>query len=117
MNERKQYLTKTIDGTTTANVVWQWEFADPVRLLWVKASASNDSDATLLVEDENANTVVTAAAIGDTFSAAELTPASNAVGMISADVYVKFTLDYDGAGGTAAQNVGVVACFLVGDGA
>lgn len=117
MNERKVYLTKTIDGTTTGNVAWQWEFADPVRLLWVKAAASNDSSATLTVEDEDANTVVTAAAIGDTYSAVELTPASNAVGMISADTYVKFTLDYDGSSGTAAQNVGVVACFLVGDGA
>lgn len=117
MNERKQYLTKTVDGTTTGNITWQWEFADPVRLLWVKAAASNDSSATLLVEAEGGTTVVTAAAIGDTYSATELTPASNAVGMISADAYVKFTLDYDGSDGTAAQNVGVVACFLVGDGA
>lgn len=117
MNERKVYLTKTVDGTTTGNIVWQWEFADPVRLLWVKAAASNDSSATLGVAAEGGTTVVTAAAIGDTYSAAELTPVSNAVGMISADTYVIFTLDYDGSSGTAAQNVGVVACFLVGDGA
>jgi hypothetical protein len=117
MNERVVYLTKTIDGTTAANVVWQWEFADPVRLKWVKAAASNDSDATLLVEAEGGDTVVSAAVIGDTFSAAELTPASNALGMIAADTYLKFTLDYDGAGGTAADNVGIVAAFLVGDGA
>jgi hypothetical protein len=117
MKEREVYLTKTIDGTTTGDIAWQWEFADPVRLLWVKAAASNDSSATLGVEAEGGTTVVTAAAIGDTYSAAELTPASNAVGMISADTYVKFTLDYDGDSGTAAQNVGVTACFLVGDGA
>jgi hypothetical protein len=117
MNERLQFLTKTVDGTLTGNIVWQWEFPYPTRLLSVKAAASNDSSATLGVEAEGGTTVVTAAAIGDTYSAAELTPASNAVGMIAADTYVKFTLDYDGDGGTAADNVGVVACFLVGEGA
>jgi hypothetical protein len=117
MNERMIVLTKTVDGTTTADVAWQWEFSFPVRLINVKAAASNDSSATLGVTAEGGTTVVTAAAIGDTYSANELTPASNAVGMISADTYIKFSLDYDGDSGTAADNVGVVACFLVGEGA
>jgi hypothetical protein len=117
MNERRVYLTKTIDGTTTADVAWQWEFDMPMRLINVKAAASNDSSATLGVTAEGGTTVVTAAAIGDTYSAVELTPVSNAVSMIAADTYVLFSLDYDGSSGTAADNVGVVACFLIGEGA
>jgi hypothetical protein len=117
MNERKVYIQMSASGTTAGNLAWQWEFAEPVRLVYVKAAASNNSDATLAVADENGNTVVTAAVIGDTFSATELTPASNAVGMIAADVYIKFSLDYDGAGGTAADNPCINACFLVGEGA
>jgi hypothetical protein len=100
-----------IPGTTAANHVFIQEFPYPSTLLAVKACASNDSDAKLGV---GGGATVTSAVIGDSADPATLTPTS--IAQAAADTAYTFTLDYDGAGGTAAQNVSIQAFYLVDEG-
>ncbi|NIM51634.1 MAG: hypothetical protein GTO22_20705 [Gemmatimonadales bacterium] len=116
MGERFNVAHFYIDGTTAADLSWAAEYDCPIRIVWIKASAANDSSATLAVDAEGGTSIVSATAIGDTYSAADMTLASNAAAQVSADTYIKFTLDYDGSSGTAAQNVTVCMGFMIGEG-
>jgi len=121
MNEREVVLHTYIPGTLSANHTLRDEFPYPATLRWAKACASNDSSATLACADEDSNTIISAAAIGDSGDPAELTPDAAAVtagyNQIAQDKCIIWTLDYDGAGGTAAQNVYIARGYLVGEGA
>lgn len=121
MNERVITLHTYISGTLGGNHTIADEFPFPVRLLSVKASASNNSDATLAVADEDSATVITAAVIGDSADMAQLEPDSAALtagyDQLAQDKRMIFTLDYDGSGGTAAQNVNILRNYLVGESA
>jgi hypothetical protein len=98
-------------GALGANVSVNPEFPFPVRLIGVKAHASNDSDATLAV-----TSIVTAAVIGDSGDPAYLEPTGAEVAQIAKNTVIPFVLDYDGASGTAAQNVEIVAVWKAGEG-
>jgi hypothetical protein len=106
------------DGTLAANKVFYWKAPFRCSLVEVSAVASNSSSATLKIgtpaDDDSA---LVAAAIG-----ASGTPVvfdlDNFVGggysQFEAGTTLVLTLDYDGASGTAAQNVNIVATFLEG---
>lgn len=111
MQERIFTTNWFLAGTLAANYSINPEFPFPVRLVGIKAHASNDSDATLAVTG-----IVTAAVIGDSGDPAYLEPDDVEVAQIAKDTVIPFVLDFDGAGGTAAQNVEIVAIWMAGEG-
>ena len=111
MNERITTVFYHSPGTLSADETFVVEFPFPVTLLGVKATASNDSDATLAV---SGGATIAAAAIGDSSDPEYLEPTSP--DPVDKDTAITFTLDYDGAGGTAADDVSITAFFLVGEG-
>jgi len=121
MNERTIVLDTVYDGTLGGNKTLTDEFPFPVTLLSVKAYASNDSAATLVCADESSNNIITAAAIGDGGDPAELTPNAAALAagynQVAQDTRITYTLDYDGAGGTAAEDAHIIRFYLVGESA
>lgn len=114
MNERIVMFNDYFDGTLAANVTRYVEFREPVAFLYGKAVASNDSSATLALSGAGTLSVA-AQAIGDSGDPATLTPASTDVLTEAADGLITITLDYDGASGTAAENVHVQLFFLTGE--
>ena len=121
MNERMIVLDTVYDGTLAGNKTLTDEFAFPVTLRWVKAYASNDSSATLACADQSGNTIITAAVIGDSGDPAELVADAAAVAagydQVAQDVRITFTLDYDGAGGTATDDAHIIRGYVVGESA
>lgn len=109
MNERAVLGTFFIPGTLTANHSIYFELPFIWTLLGVKASAVNDSDATLAL---SGGATVSATAIGDgdpTYIQPDVpTP-------ISANELLVLTLDYDGSSGTAAQQVSLLVMGLIGE--
>ena len=105
-------LTFYIPGTLTANHVAEIAADRDWKIVHVSAVASNDSDATLyLGNDADDDAYMVATAIGDSDVPNEF-DRDDFVGdqyptHEKADVFV-LTLDYDGDGGTAAQNVVIV---------
>lgn len=121
MNERMIVLHTYIGGTLAGNHTIADEFPFPVTLRWAKASQSNDGSATLVAADEDGNNIITAAAIGDSADMAELTPNATALAagydQVAQDKRIIWTLDYDGASGTAADDVNFLRGYLVGESA
>lgn len=106
------------DGTLAANKSFYWTVPVRCSLVGVSAVASNDSDATLKVgttaDDDSA---LAAAAIGDSgtpvvFDGDDFV--GDGLPQFEAGTTLVLTLDYDGAAGTAAQNVNIVVTFLEG---
>ena len=110
MKERSVLFNYFIPGTLTANHLIYCELPHPWVIDKIKAAAVNDSDATLAV---GGGTTVSATAIGDG-DPAEI-DCSKA--QINADQLVTLTLDYDGASGTAAQQVSITVLGYIGDSA
>jgi hypothetical protein len=107
-----------IPGTLAANVTFHWKTPMPLQLVEIQAVASNDSDATLKVgttSDDDA--YLTAGVIGDS-AVPVVKDKDDFVGTqpvhIAAGTVILATLDFDGAGGTAAQNVTIVLTFTEG---
>ena len=115
MMERTIVLHYLYDGTLAANKTHAYEFPFPTRLEAIKAWASNDSDATLAVADPS-DTMVTATTIGDSGDPKTINPDSAEVAQTDADTKVTLTLDFDGAGGTAAQNAQIIVILKTGEG-
>ena len=117
-------VTIHLHGTLAANAVGAFKLPYAATLLEISANAENDSDATLMVGDAgDDNGIITGATIGDSgtptvLDAADfdgaLADAVNPYHFPSSDREVHWTLDYDGDGGTAAQNVTIVFWFLEG---
>ena len=108
-----------IPGTLTANITVRWTTPMDCTLQQVSAVASNDSDALLKIGtavDDDAFLQLTA--IGDSGVPVEFTAPDSfrylATPRIRKGDVVIFTLDFDGAGGTAAQNVTIVGAFEEG---
>jgi hypothetical protein len=107
-----------LDGTLAANKVLRWLVPFNCTLVQVSAAASNDSDATLKIgtaADDDAFLV--AATIGDSGTPNERDRDDFVGGewpRVNEGDVVLFTLDFDGAAGTAAQNVSMVATFCEG---
>lgn len=110
MKERMITTCHDVAGTTTGNVTRIDEFPFSVTFLKLKAWASNDSDATLAL---SGGATVTATTIGDSGDPKTISPTAPVE--VAADTAITFTLDYDGAGGTAGQNVQIIAFYLVGE--
>jgi hypothetical protein len=94
-------------------------------LIHVSACASNDSDATIIVGDSSDdNEYLTASVVGDSGTPAEYdyddfvdtsgNTHSRYYPRISDGTVVVVTVDYDGASGTAADDLTVVLTFAEG---
>ena len=117
MNERILMWNDFFSGTLGANVTRYLEFPVPVKFVGAKAWASNDSSATLALSGANTMSIA-AQAIGDSGDPAYIQPTAAekaSTASEAADGLITLTLDYDGASGTAAENVGVQLFFLYGD--
>ena len=105
-------------GTLTANESFSFVLPFDVQLIHAAAMASNDSDATLKIgssSDDDAYMVATA--IGDSGSLTEFDRddfVSDQYPHISAGTTIVVTLDYDGASGTAGQNVEICVTLTEG---
>jgi hypothetical protein len=114
-----------IPGTLSANIDIRFKTPFDCQLIHVSAVASNDSDATITIGDSSdTDEYVQASVIGDSQTPAEFDGDDfyDADGNqhdiyyphIAADTVVVITLDYDGASGTAAQDVTIVLTFTEG---
>ena len=115
------HLTRLIHipGTLAANITVTLSMPQDCRLVRVSAVASNNSDATLMIGvSTDTDSIMAATAIGD--SAVPVIfdrddwAATNANAVLSAGDILVLTLDFDGAAGTAAQNVTIDLDFLEG---
>jgi hypothetical protein len=116
MQGNKVVIAVPLPGTLAANVTMAVPLDFDCTLVAVSATASNDSDATLQVGTvADPDGILTATVIGDsdarvTYTAADFDGALAVGDSVSPIALEKtdelhFTLDFDGAAGTAAQNV------------
>jgi hypothetical protein len=110
--------TYHIPGTLAANVTPRYTAPTNCTLLHLSAVASNNSDATLKVgTSSDDDEFLAAAVIGDSGTPVEFDRDDFVGGQYpridDGDVVV-ITLDFDGAAGTAAQNVTLVLTFAEG---
>lgn len=120
-SRQKFALTWHIPGTLAANIDIRYTAPSNCTLIHVSAVASNDSDATLNIGTSGSlSEFLAASTIGDSATPVEFewadfaTYTNKAYPRIEDGDVVVFTLDYDGDGGTAAQDVTIVATFLEG---
>ena len=115
MDERMVSVLWAVDGTLAANKLFYWTLPWGATLWHVSAVASNDSDATLMIGDSgDTDQAIAATVIGDSAVPAEMNFADfTSPHFVEGDVFTA-TVDFDGASGTAAQNLQVVFTFLVG---
>jgi len=117
-------ITIHLHGTLAANAVGTFRLSCPATLIHVSAVASNNSDATLKIgTSADDDGILVAVAIGDSatptvfdrgdFDGALISPAGECYHGAETTVY-SWTLDYDGASGTAAQNVEIIFTFTEG---
>jgi hypothetical protein len=115
-----------LHGTLAANASGRFKLPVAATLMEISASASNNSDATLQVgtaaDDDG---LLTATAIGDseavvTFDRDDwngaLYPDVENIDYprFAEDTVIEWVLDFDGASGTAAQNVSITFVFIEG---
>lgn len=105
-------ITIYIPGTLAANHVLEIAADRNWKITHISAVASNDSDATLMVgNDGDTDAYMVATVIGDSNVPVEFDRDDFVDDQypthVKADVFV-VTLDYDGDGGTAADNVVIV---------
>lgn len=104
-----------IPGTLAANVTPRFTAPFDMTLEHVSAVATNDSDATLKIgSSADDDAYLAAAVIGDSGTPAEFDWedfVDTAHPHILKGTVVVVTLDFDGSGGTAAQNVTIVLTF------
>ena len=114
-----------IPGTLSADINIRFTVPSDCCLVHVSAVASNDSDATLaLGTSADTDGWLAACVIGDSntpvekgiadFDGALLSDAGSEPPRAVDGTIVVATLDYDGDGGTAAQNVTIVLTFQEG---
>jgi hypothetical protein len=114
-----------IPGTLAADVTITFTAPCDCTLLHVSAVASNDSDATLIAGDSSdTDEYLTSSAIGDSGTPVEFdgddfvdaggNSHNRYYPRIAGGTVVVVTLDYDGAGGTAAHDVTLVLTFAEG---
>jgi len=114
MNEKIVMWSDFFTGTLAANVTRYIEFPWPCTFVKAKGLASNDSSATFALSGASTMSI-TAGAIGDSGDPAAISPASGDVAYEAADSLITMLLDFDGASGTAAENVHIQAWFLIGE--
>ncbi len=103
-----------VPGTLSANLSIKFKVYRDMILQHVSAVASNDSDATLAIAAGTAGTtaLLAAATIGDSGTPNEKTVSNwattNTTGRLAKGDIVTLTIDYDGASGTAANDLTIV---------
>jgi hypothetical protein len=114
-----------VPGTLTAGLTITFTAPFDCTLLHVSACASNDSDATIIIGDSaDDNEYLTSSVIGDSGTPAEYdyddfvdtsgnTHARYYPRIVDGTVVI-ITLDHDGDGGTAADDVTIVLTFAEG---
>lgn len=116
--ERIFQQTYHIPGTLAANITPRWTLPGDCQLQHVSAVASNDSDATLKIGNSaDDDAYLAASVIGDSGTPLEFDRDNFVGGQFphpTKGTVMVLTLDYDGAGGTAAQNVTLVLTFSEG---
>lgn len=112
-----------VPGTLTANLSIKWTAPFGCQLIHVSAVGSNDGDATLAIGDStDADGFVTAFAIGDSGTPVEKEALTDFDGALAGSQYphiddgdiIALTVDYDGSGGTAADDLTIVLTFTEG---
>lgn len=113
-----------LHGTLGANATGVIQLPCPASLVEVSASASNASDATLMLGTVADTDGYTAAfAIGQSNVPVVKNPAAFTGALVTAgygalhladNTVILWTLDYDGNGGTAAQHVDILFTFTEG---
>ncbi len=108
-----------VPGTLAANIGVVINFPVDARLARVSAVASNDSAATMTIGvGTDGDNILASTTIGDSgtpavFDASDWA-ATNPLGRIKKGELLTVTVDYDGAAGTAAQNLTVDLDFIEG---
>lgn len=119
MQGHRLVLPFHVPGTLTANIVITFVMPFDGRVMHVGACSSNDSDATLMMGiSTDTDSILAAAVIGDSSVPVEKTRANfataNPTGALSKGEILVITVDYDGAAGTAADDLTVVLTLLEG---
>ena len=115
--ERRILFNDFFTGTLAANVVRYLECAFPVTFESAKCWASNDSSATLAIAGAS-KMAIAAQVIGDSADPRTIVPTAAEKASTAgepADSLITITLDFDGASGTAAENVHLLMWFLTGE--
>ena len=115
MDERMVSVAWCIDNALDANKLFYWTLPWGATLWHVSAVASNDSDATLMIGDSgDTDQAIAATVIGDSAVPAEMNFADfTSPHFVEGDVFTA-TVDFDGDGGTPAEDMNVIFTFLVG---
>jgi hypothetical protein len=112
-----------VPGTLAANLSIKWTAPVDCQLVHVQAVGSNANDATLTVgTSADADGYITAFAIGDSGVPVEKEKLSDFDGALAGSQYphiadgtiIALAVDYDGAAGTAADDLTVVLTFTEG---
>ena len=112
-----------VAGTLSANLNIRWTAPTNCTLIHVSAVASNDSDATLtLGTSADTDGYVTAGVIGDSNVPVEKEDLTDFAGALADSQYPRISdgdvlvaaLDFDGDGGTAANDFTLVLTFAEG---
>ena len=108
-----------IPGALSANLAITINMPVDCRLRRVSAVAGNDSDATLQIGvDADADNIMDATAIGDsgtpTVFDVDDWESTNVTGRLYQGELLQLVVDYDGAGGTAAQDLTIDLDFIEG---
>lgn len=117
MNEQVITFCFNNVGALSADYVWYARLPYSLTLQSVSAVGSNATNATIAVgNSSDAAAYMTAQAVGQSGTPARYTRANFVGGSahVPKDTVLKVTVDYDGAGGTAVQNLQVVITALVG---
>lgn len=112
-----------VPGTLSANLSLKWVAPFDCQLIHVQAVGSNANDATLKVgTSADDDGYITAFAVGDSGTPVEKEALSDFDGALADGQYphitdgtiINLAVDYDGASGTAAQDLTVVLTFTEG---
>ena len=112
-----------IPGTLAANIAIKWTAPFNCQLIHVSVVGSNANDAELTVgTSAHVDGYITAFAIGDSGTPVEKEALTDFDGALAGSQYphiadgtiIALALDYDGDGGTAAQDVTIVLTFTEG---
>ena len=109
-----------VPGTLTANLSIVLKMPFDARIMEVSAVGSNANDCTLAVAGGSAGTtaILAAFAIGDSGTPVVKTRAdfasTNTTGKLANDDLLQLTVDYDGASGTAADDLTILVTLLEG---
>ena len=102
-------------GALSGNYVFCATLPTGMTLYHVSAVGSNAHDATVMIGDsEDTDQAIGATAIGDSGTPAEIEFGDLTEPHFAAGDVLTVTVDYDGDGGTAVQNLQIVLTFLVG---